>query len=526
MTRPDPRITAICIEVAGPEQMETWLDAGWMPNLARIRDQGAWCRLRSVSDISSGSIWPSFSTGVMPSRHGQFFTHMQLESGSYRVVKKYADDLPRAPFWDLLDRARKRSAVIDVPQSRPVPGFAGVHVAGWGGEYPAWPRSSEPPALMPEILRRFGRHPLAEQYRLVGKPETEAAYEALRRDLLEGARTKASLSRWILEREPYDLFLTVFAETHWAMHLLWDMIDPQHPDHNPQLARRHAISFREICSTIDAFIGEAWGRRPDSALVVFSLSGMGANYSGWHVLPEVLTRLELGPAGKGTAPGVQWSPLRRWGPWTMRAIENLASPRLIETAKAVVPGRLWDRWTRRLIFAGSGWRDSRAFWLPNDYSGAIRINLKGREPNGVVAPGAEYDSLCRDLADAMLELVNIDTGRPAVAEVLRTREALPGECVDDLPDLLVVWASDTPIRGVRSPKVGEIRCVSPERRTGAHRRDGFLAATGGGFAAGARCEGARIVDLAPTLLRLLDVEPPGDWDGRVLASLLSPNPGR
>ena len=526
MSDPSSRVIAVCIEVAGPEQLERWLDAGWMPNLARVRDQGAWCALRSVSDISSGSIWPSFSTGVMPSRHGQFFTHMQLQSGSYRVVKKYADDLPREPFWAFLGRAGKRSALIDVPQSRPVTGFNGVHVAGWGGEYPAWPQSSEPPALMPEILRRFGRHPLAEQYRLVGKPDSEAAYEALRGDLLQGARSKAALSRWILGREPFDLFLTVFAESHWAMHLLWDMVDQQHPEHELRLAERYAATFREIFSVIDDFIGEARAARPESALVVFSLSGMGANYSGWHVVPEVLARLGLGPSSGRNHAAARWSPMRRWGPWTMRAIENLASPKLIKTAKAAVPGRLWDRWTRRLIFAASGWRDSRAFWLPNDYSGAIRINLKGREPNGSVKPGAEYESVCREIADAMLELINIDTDRPAVREVVRVRDAFPGERVDDLPDVLVVWASDAPIRGVRSVRVGEVRGDSPERRTGAHRPDGFFAAAGAGFAPGAVCEGARIVDIAPTFLHVLGVEPPGDWDGQVLSPLLTAGSNR
>ncbi len=521
MTRSPPGIVGICIEVAGPDHMERWLDAGWMPNLARLRDQGAWCRLRSVSDVSSGSIWPSFVTGVMPGRHGQFFTHMQLQSGSYRVVKKYADEVPIEPFWSALERARKKSALIDIPQSRPARGFNGVHVAGWGGEFPAWRRSSEPAALMPEILRRFGEHPLAEQYRLVGKPETDAAYDALHRDLLDGVRAKAALSRWILGEGRFDLFLTVFAEPHWAMHLLWDMLDGQHPDHNTDRARRYCATFREIFATIDTFIGEAWAERPESGVVVFSLSGMGANFSGWHVLPELLGRLGFGPAGDRDGERTRRSTLRG-GPWTLRVLERFASPRLIQAAKAAVPARLWDRWARQLLFAGSGWSESRAFWLPNDYTGAIRINLQGREPNGLVAPGREYQAVSREIAETLLELVNIDTGRPVVREVIHTRDAMPGEHVDSLPDLLAVWESDAPVAGVRSPRVGEIRCLSPERRTGAHRPEGFFAASGAPFAPGASCEGAHIVDIAPTFLHLLGVEPLTDRDGRVLTSLLAP----
>ena len=69
----------------------------------RLRDAAALLPLRSVASVSSGSIWPSFVTGTMPERHGQFFTHMQLEPGSYRIGKRYADDITLPPFWDAGD---------------------------------------------------------------------------------------------------------------------------------------------------------------------------------------------------------------------------------------------------------------------------------------------------------------------------------------------------------------------------------------------------------------------------------------
>ena len=70
-------IIAICIEVGSPELLDDWLREGWMPNLDRLRRAGAWSRLESVSELSSGSIWPTFFTGVT-AKHGQFFTHMQI----------------------------------------------------------------------------------------------------------------------------------------------------------------------------------------------------------------------------------------------------------------------------------------------------------------------------------------------------------------------------------------------------------------------------------------------------------------
>ena len=349
MTR---RVIAICIEVAGPGFMEEGLAQGWMPHLAHVRDEGHWSALQSVTDISSGSIWPSFTTGLMPAGHGQFFTHMQIETGSYRIIKKYADDLPRAPFWSELQRAGKSAAIIDVPQTRPLEGFDGLHIVGWGGEYPAWPRSSEPPILMTQILQQFGQHPLAETRRIAARPDSLAACRQLKDDLLKGVRGKAGISRLALDRGPFDLFLTVFAEPHWAMHLFWDVLDPTHPSHDPERTRLYGSVFQEITTEIDKFIGEARARHPEADLVVFSLSGMGPNYSGLHLVPEILVRLGMGPTNSIT--GMAPSTPQGSRPHPLRRLDSVLPTGLIEAVKGLVPGRLWDRWTRRLLYGGAG----------------------------------------------------------------------------------------------------------------------------------------------------------------------------
>ncbi len=513
-------IIAVCIEVLSPEFLDAWLREGWMPNLDRLRRGGAWTRLESVAELSSGAIWPTFFTGVNPSKHGQFFTHMQIEPGTYEIVKKYADEVPCDPFWQEMERAGRSCAIIDVPQTRPFEPFNGVHVVGWGGEYPAWPRSSSPAWLMPEIINRFGIHPLADQYRVALKPESQDQYELLAKDLLHGARTKADLSRWVFDKGPHDFFLTVFAEPHWAMHLLWDGLDEAHPRRNATLAPQYKAVFHGIFSHIDRTLGELWQARPEADLLVFSLSGMGPNYSGWHILPEVLKRIGMSPGEEHAGPFRSLLPLLRWGPWKTRAIERLVSLPLIETAKSVLPTRFWDRWTRKALHAGGGWEQSRALCVPNDYSGAIRINLKGREPNGVVAPGAEYNAVCDEIIEALLELKHMETGRPVVREVVRTQEVYAGEYLAALPDLVVLWTNETLITGVRSPRVGTIELDFPERRTGAHRPFGVLAASGPRIRKGVRLQQAHLLDLAPTILHLAGVEVPEHYDGRVLSELV------
>jgi len=185
------------------------------------------------------------------------------------------------------------------------------------------------------------------------------------------------------------------------------------------------------------------------------------------------------------------------------------------TLKKLAPARLWEKWTRRLLFARERWCESRAFCLPNDYCGSIRINLEGREPRGKVSRN-DYDAACAELTEELLTLENPDSNTPAVEAVLKIRDVYPGEFSDRMPDLSVVWSDKFPIRALRSPRVGTVRGESPERRPGSHSNVGFIAAAGPGIAPGIALDNARIIDLAPTILHAADVYESGSMDGRPL----------
>jgi predicted AlkP superfamily phosphohydrolase/phosphomutase len=135
---------------------------------------------------------------------------------------------------------------------------------------------------------------------------------------------------------------------------------------------------------------------------------------------------------------------------------------------------------------------------------AIRINLEGRESAGVVAPGREYEEVCNALETELLALVNVETGKPAVHRVLRPAELFDGPNVAFMPDLLVEWHQDDPIRSLASPTVGRLDGEAERHRTGDHRRDGLLLRRQPTVTP--RTED--IVDsrdLAPTIRALLDV---------------------
>ena len=75
----------------------------------------------------------------------------------------------------------------------------------------------------------------------------------------------------------------------------------------------------------------------------------------------------------------------------------------------------------------------------NDRTGGIRINLVGRESNGVVQPGAEFDNICAQLVADLGEVRNVETGEPLATEIIITQEHYSGESLDYLPDILITW---------------------------------------------------------------------------------------
>jgi len=107
-----------------------------------------------------------------------------------------------------------------------------------------------------------------------------------------------------------------------------------------------------------------------------------------------------------------------------------------------------------------------------DSAGAVRINLKGREARGRVAPGAEYETLVRRLAEDLEALTNADTGEKLVEAIILADQIYPGPQRDCLPDLLIEWNRSERIDRVASPTLGVIDNPEIGVRSGDHRFEG------------------------------------------------------
>jgi predicted AlkP superfamily phosphohydrolase/phosphomutase len=508
----EDRIVIIGLDAADPDLVESWAREGHLPVIASLLEAGAWGRLSSPAKVSSGPAWPSFFSGTQPGSQGRFFTH-QLESGTYRLETKRAKQIDATPFWVHAGRTGRTVATVDVPKTWPRTDVNGVQVIGWGAHAPAWECSSSPPALIKNLVQRFGAHPIpnCDEVRL----KTTDDYAAFRDGLTEGVKRKAAISEHVLGLEDWDLFVTVFKEPHCAGHRLWHVLDHDHPGHDAELAEKLGNPVLDVYRALDEAVGRLVEAAGAATVVLFSPYGMGPAYGGSHLLPDVLQRMGLagGDDGKGD---------KRVRPEARDSVLERAPLGLIRLARRIVPPQMWDRLTCRLLAAGKPWSRSRAFCVPGDHTGAIRINLAGREPEGVVEAGSQYEALCEELEAELRALVNPDTGKPAVREVSRPHRLFHGKHLADFPDLIVRWTGDAPIRTLISPRIGKVEGVDTSRRTGEHWPDGFVLARGPRIAPGATvtAEDACVMDVAPTILELLGVPATAEMEGRALRELL------
>jgi predicted AlkP superfamily phosphohydrolase/phosphomutase len=162
------------------------------------------------------------------------------------------------------------------------------------------------------------------------------------------------------------------------------------------------------------------------------------------------------------------------------------------------------------------WPRMKAFALPTFSEGYVRINLRGREANGIV-DAERYGDVCDEVSAALHAVTNARTGEPLVERIVRTRTG-----ADDRsptrpdPDLIVLWRN-APADVVESPTLGRIGPL-PFNRSGSHVHRGFVLAAGEGIPAGVRLEQGRALDITPTILALMNAPIPATFDGTPLIS--------
>lgn len=467
MSQPNTlRVLAIGIDAAEPTLVKKLIDQGELRSLKALLSHGVWGEVRSPADIGSGAVWPTFMTGKEPLDHG-IYSVVPWEPSAMSLVRLNTDHL--TPFWRMLSREGYSVGIVDVPFA-PVTGLdGGIEIAEWGAHDRVRGQTLvSPQSVDGWLARTIGEHPLAKHRVEISSPRDRKALQRLAAACRAGARLRGALLARLLAEWRLDALVAVFTEVHHGSHYLWHTLDPAHCGFGSAESgnlRTETSSLIDIYKEVDREIGHLTGIvGPNATVLIFSLHGMRATQGIPAILEPLLRVLEL--ASIKDWRGRTWSERRRWAASTIKQAIPNPLRRLYRSALQNAP-----RPPQQQTPLPYDWLRTAAFPVPTDQHGWIRLNLTGREAQGIVNR-ERYDHMCTRLEQALRALVT-EKGDRVVADVLCMGRDT-GHPPEDLPDLIVHWddhALANPLRIATPPIMAR---ATGTKFTGQHAPQGFF----------------------------------------------------
>jgi predicted AlkP superfamily phosphohydrolase/phosphomutase len=511
------RVLVVGLDGATFDLIEPWKKD--LPHLARLMDGGSWGRLRSTVPPVTFPAWTSLATGTNPGRHG-IFDFTQRVPGTYRLEFVNATFRQQPTIWRILSEAGRRVAVMGLPAAYPPEASNGIFISGFDSPVATGIDRSfvYPPQLYDEIREAVGAYEITGFQELrVGPGWHEMALDKL----LHTARRRTEIAAYLLDREAWDCFFVHFGESDTVAHHFWAFHDPGSPRYDAERAEKLGHAIPTVYQALDCALGELIDAAGDRATVLIvsdhGSGGTGAwvvHLNRWLEQQGWLRFAIAGPAD--------------WGIGQMKRLGLALPARLQEWVFRGPLRRLADRLESGARLGGVDWAGTRAFSEEANTLPALWLNVRGREPMGTVGPGEPYEALRSEIVGRLAELCHPETGDRVLARTWHREELYRGPAVDLAPDIVLEPALDRGYAYTFLPSGGRpgdaLRKLTVDERLGAkggsmngsHRPEGVLIMSGPNVGCSLQLDGAQIVDVAPTLLHLLEVEAPADLDGRSL----------
>ena len=431
-----------------------------LPVLGALMDRGVYGKLESCDPPITVPAWSCMMSSKDPGTLG-FYGFRNRKDHSYdgltfATAEKVKDDR----VWDILSRVGKHVVVLGVPQTFPPRQVNGEMIGCFLSP------SIESRYTYPEELRDEIRDVVGEYMVDVPNFRTDERDRILA-DINEMMRRRFQLARHLRDSRPWDFFMMVEMGPDRLHHGFWRFYDRSHPDYVP--GNPYEQAFRDYYRYLDAEIGSLInGLGDDTALMVVSDHGAqsmvgGISVNEWLIREGYLTLKDGAPAGPVKPDMVDWPRTRVWG--------------------------------------------------DGGYYARIFLNVRGREPEGIVDP-VDVESLRDELA-AKLEALGDEQGNPIGTRVFRPERLY--HHVNGVPPDLICYFGDLTWRSIGT--VGSGRIHVRENDTGPddanHAKYGIYIFDGPGMPASPPAD-ARLFDIAPTVLRLLGQPVPDDMQGRSL----------
>jgi len=506
------QVLFIGLDGATFDVLDPLMTSGSMPRLRRFIDEGVSGLLETTIPPITPTAWVSWMTGKNPGKHGVFeFLLRRKGSGALPDMPVNSRSRDGLPFWDLLGQMGKRAIVTNMPCTYPPTMVNGLMVSDF-----LTPRGrrdfTHPATLVEEIEGKFGPYQL-----YITEVYTPGNIDKILDQLFGELEYKTNVNRYLMNEYGWDVFATHYWGTDRFQHELWHLLDESHPafdraEHDAHIGRIHEY-WRAVDSTLGSLIDEAGD---DATVYLGSDHGFGPIkkflcFNVWLIQEgllvlkrDAMTRLKRILFGLGLTPDLAYRSAMKLGLAHLRLSVGVTNrSKLMRLANNLMLSLEDVDWTRTVAFSKGNY-------------GQIFINLRGRETNGVVEPGAEYSRVLGEIKKKLAALIDPETKQPLIGPIWEREDLYTGPHSSDSPDLQFLPA-DMTNKPLGTLDLTSNKFITPAYgNSGDHRMHGIILGRGPELRGGAHLSDAKIIDFAPTILHTFGVEVPSDMDGRVL----------
>lgn len=470
---------------------QDFIAKGLMPNLNKLMSDASYGVLKDEDSICELGLFNIMFSGQSREEIG-YFDFRQVIPGTYKIKHDVeGEDFGADPFWAKYKDTDKKICVLDVYDARIVDDVDGVQLAHWTVNNMKRNTIVIPKTLedkYPELKTQLIENQLV--------PATDTENIKIYNNLLKRLNQKLETYSKIIQSDNFDFIAIGFGEAHCAGHQFFDYLNLSEENIKDKNKLILSKSIETIYQKIDFLIGEFISILPkNSNIVVLSNVGMSSLYPFENFINQVSSTLGYQIFKKGTF------------------IQSISPINLIKKTlplkfkyklrRLFVSKKSQDQGLSDMFEYGTDWTKTKLFAYPSMFNLYLRVNLKGREEQGIVEL-KDYDEFVDKVCNELKGFIDDDTKLPIFKEIIKAKGVFSNEIPNNNPDIFASFCSSgLPVKSI-SHKDG-YRITQDENfffRSSEHSEYGFFIGKGPDISQKGELKNVKFRDIAPNLINL------------------------
>lgn len=474
------RTIVIGLDGATFDVLNPLIEKGLMPNLEKLKNEGASGVLRSTFPPTTAPAWTTSLTGKNPDEHGLFDFRKPLHYTKTRALIS-SKDIKAERIWNILNKQGKITAIINVPMTYPPEKVNGMMVSGF--LTPARDsRMIYPVEMFDDFINAV---PDYEVDIMHTKNWHFKDCKTILKRQGEILTARIAACKYAMRKFDWDFFMVVLEDMDRIQHVLWDCF-------NKKTERKY---MEEYYSFIDSKVGELISYINGKCNIVLISDHGFRGKSKLFYVNTWLSSLNLFDCKKSEK---RKSYLRKLDIFNLRRVirGTIKTPNLDFSSRTI--------WENTKAYSGN-WSES-----------GIYINLKDREPYGIVDKD-EYEELREFIIREITKLSNGKDGN-IVKRAFKREEMYSGTYSSHIPDILIEVHEDYLMDENISQGVDVFK-KTPSYKSSGHDENGIVIIHGSNIKRGNEIINSHIRDITPTILHAYGLPVPEDMQGSVLKEI-------